>query len=151
MVGVCCCLKPRMLQYFNKLLSFTSDGSRSSSFGIREISWSLKSCEIRVKILQAYGILTGNSAAALPRCLLNYKAIWSSSINCRMFFIILLITLRAKLNDQHFVDNTLKLIHKNEKCCTWINISLKFVLKGPINDNPSNDLCTSLVPKTTTH
>ena len=39
-------------------------------------------------------------------------------------------------NGRHFADNIFKCIFLNEKFCTWIQISLKFVFKVPI-DNKS--------------
>ena len=38
-------------------------------------------------------------------------------------------------NGCHFADNILKCIFLNEKFCIWIRISLKFISKGPIDNN----------------
>ena len=44
-------------------------------------------------------------------------------------------TLRPRQNGRHFADNTFKRIIVNKKIA--IKISLKFVPKGPINNNPA--------------
>ena len=36
----------------------------------------------------------------------------------------------------HFADNIFKCIFMNEKICISIQISLKFIYKGPIDNNP---------------
>ena len=40
-------------------------------------------------------------------------------------------------NDRHFTDNIFRCILVNEKFCILIKISLKFVPKGPIDNNPA--------------
>ena len=40
-------------------------------------------------------------------------------------------------NGRHFVDDILWCIFVNEKFCILIKISLKFVPKGPIDNNPA--------------
>ena len=40
-------------------------------------------------------------------------------------------------NGCHFADNVLRCIFVNEKLCILIKIWLKFVPKGPINNNPA--------------
>ena len=45
-------------------------------------------------------------------------------------------TLRQRQNGRHFADDTLKHIFVHENVCIAIEISLKFVLKGPINNMP---------------
>ena len=39
-------------------------------------------------------------------------------------------------NDRHFPDDRFKYIFMNKKFCILIEISLKFVSKGPIDNNP---------------
>ena len=39
-------------------------------------------------------------------------------------------------NDRHFPDDIFRCILVNEKFCILIKISLEFVPKGPINNNP---------------
>ena len=46
-------------------------------------------------------------------------------------------TLRPRQNDRHFPDDTFKHIFLNKNVCISIEISLKFVPKGPINDIPA--------------
>ena len=46
-------------------------------------------------------------------------------------------TLRPRQNGRHFVDGTFKSIFMNENVWIQIKISLKFVPKGPINNNPA--------------
>ena len=40
-------------------------------------------------------------------------------------------------NGRHFADNIFRCIFVNEKFCILIIISLKFVPKGPIDNNPA--------------
>ena len=40
-------------------------------------------------------------------------------------------------NGSHFTDDIVRCIFKNEKLYILIKISLKFVAKGPIDDNPA--------------
>ena len=46
-------------------------------------------------------------------------------------------TLRPRQNVRHFADNTFKHIFLNDDVRISIKMSLKFVLKGPINNNPA--------------
>ena len=46
-------------------------------------------------------------------------------------------TLRPRQNGHHFADDTFKRISLNENVRISIKISLKFVPKGPINNNPA--------------
>ena len=47
------------------------------------------------------------------------------------------VTLRPRQNGRHFADGIFKCIFLNENIWIPIKISLKFVPKGPINNNPS--------------
>ena len=40
-------------------------------------------------------------------------------------------------NGSHFADNTFRCISMNENVCIMIEISLKFVPKGPVDNNPA--------------
>ena len=40
-------------------------------------------------------------------------------------------------NGRHFADDVFKCIFLNKKICILIQISLKFVPKGPIDNNPA--------------
>ena len=46
-------------------------------------------------------------------------------------------TLRPRQNGRHFADDTFKHIFLNENVRIFIKISLNFVPKGPINNNPA--------------
>ena len=46
-------------------------------------------------------------------------------------------TLRPRQNGRHFLDDTFKHIFLNENVVISIEISLKFVPKGPINNMPA--------------
>ena len=46
-------------------------------------------------------------------------------------------TLKPKQNGRHFPDDIFKCIFLNKNISIWIKISLKFVLKGSINDIPA--------------
>ena len=50
----------------------------------------------------------------------------------------LLNTLRLRQNGRHFPDNIFKYIFWNENAWISVKISLKFVLKGPINNIPAS-------------
>ena len=46
-------------------------------------------------------------------------------------------TLRPRQNGRHFADDVFKCIFLNKNVCILLQISLKFVPKGPINNIPS--------------
>ena len=46
-------------------------------------------------------------------------------------------TVRLRQNGCHFTDDIFRCIFVNEKICILIKISLKFVAKGPIDNNPA--------------
>ena len=46
-------------------------------------------------------------------------------------------TLRPRQHGRHFEDDIFRTIFVNEKCCILIKISLKFVSKGAIDNNPT--------------
>ena len=54
-------------------------------------------------------------------------------------FGALIITLRPRKNGRHFPDDTVEHIFLNENVGISIQISLKFVPKGPINNIPASD------------
>ena len=54
-----------------------------------------------------------------------------------MLFASMFNSLRPRPNRRHFADDTFKHIFLNENVRIWIKISLKFVPKGPINNNPA--------------
>ena len=62
--------------------------------------------------------------------------------SCFFAFVSLLCfvwfnTLRPRQNRRRFADDTFKRIFLNENVRISIKISLKFVPKGPINNNPA--------------
>ena len=61
---------------------------------------------------------------------------WSYWQNCVGMICQVLNSSLPEQNDCHFEDNIFKCIFMNGKVCLWIQISLKFVPKGPI-DNKS--------------
>ena len=56
---------------------------------------------------------------------------------CRTVYHTLFNTLRPRQNGRRFADDTFKRIFLNENVRFSIKISLKFVPKGPINNNPA--------------
>ena len=54
-----------------------------------------------------------------------------------LFHDLTLNTLRPRQNGRHFPDDLYKCIFLNENVWILIRISLKFVPKGPINNNPA--------------
>ena len=56
---------------------------------------------------------------------------------CSPFVIAVLNTLRPRQYGRHFPDDIFKCIFVNDNVLIWIQISLKFVRKGLINNIPS--------------
>ena len=56
---------------------------------------------------------------------------------CTCISKLLLNTLRPRQDGRHFVYNIFKCIFFNENCCILIKILLKYVRKGPIDNNPA--------------
>ena len=50
--------------------------SLSGKTSYRKISWSLEAARFRFELFQSLWNLAGTSAALLPRCLSNFRAIW---------------------------------------------------------------------------
>ena len=78
-----------------------------------------------------------------PQTFLKRKNIFKENVFenmiCGPFFSYLDIcvnTLRLRQNAHHFADDIFRCIFVNEMFCILINISLKFVSNGPINNNP---------------
>ena len=46
-------------------------------------------------------------------------------------------TLRPRQSERHFADDIFMYIFLNENCCILIKFSLKYVRKGPIDNNPA--------------
>ena len=64
---------------------------------------------------------------------------------CQTLATCIINTLRPRQNGRHFADDTFKYIFLNGNVIISAKISLKFVLKGPINNIPA------LVVRSTTH
>ena len=70
---------------------------------------------------------------------LRYAAHWKAARNEAMDYIALICfnTLRPRQNRRRFSDDSFKCIFLNENIRISIKISLKFLPKGPINNNPA--------------
>ena len=55
---------------------------------------------------------------------------------CLMYSTIV-NTLRPRQDGRHFADDIFTCIFDNENCCFYIKFSLKYVRKGPIDNNPA--------------
>ena len=56
---------------------------------------------------------------------------------CHHYLIMSLNTLRPRQDGRHFADAIFTCIFFNENCCILIKFSLKYVRKGPIDNNPA--------------
>ena len=67
------------------------------------------------------------------------SCLWDFSMSCHMqnFVAFLLNSWRPRQNGRHFADDIFKCIFLNENEWISLKISLKFVLKGPINNIPA--------------
>ena len=87
----------------------------------------------------------GSHFAVEPSQILHLARLWRfiSYFMCMMLEAVrrgyLFNTLRLRQNGHRFADDTFKLIFLNEYVRILFKISLKFVLKGRINNNPSLD------------
>ena len=75
-----------------------------------------------------------------PACLgvwLRMRFTWHDDSLGRVSVRLTFNTLRPRQNGRHFADDTFKPIFLNENIRISIKISLKFVLKGPINNIPA--------------
>ena len=57
--------------------------------------------------------------------------------NTQILTLQLFKTLRLRQSGQHFADDIFKCISLNKDIWIWIDVSLKFVLTGPINNIPA--------------
>ena len=53
------------------------------------------------------------------------------------WYRVLIISLRPRQDGRHFADDIFMCIFFNENCCILIKFSLKYVRKGPIDNNPA--------------
>ena len=70
---------------------------------------------------------------SVESCVFSWKCSWFDSSCASLVFN----TLRPRQNGRHFADDTFKRIFFNKNVRILAKISLKFVPKGPINNNPS--------------
>ena len=77
---------------------------------------------------------------------LSQQGVWSSALPMLLSAIVAVVdsyptrifnTLRLRQNGRHFTDDSFKCILLNENISISINISLKFVHKGQINNIPA--------------
>ena len=73
------------------------------------------------------GLRRSITTTAIPALHPSRISVYTGNIN----------TLRPKQNGRHFADNIFKGIFMNENIYIWINISLKFILRDPLNNIPS--------------
>ena len=74
---------------------------------------------------------------AIMKLITKSKQLRSDPLRRKMLAQHSLNTLRPRQNGRHFADDTFKRIFMNENCRISINISLKFVPKGLINNIPA--------------
>ena len=70
----------------------------------------------------------------------TFHVIMSSCNLCKYSDIYVIVIFNSSppgQNGRHFADDIFKSIFMNEKSCTFIKISMKFVPRGPIDDNPA--------------
>ena len=66
-----------------------------------------------------------------------FKLFMKRSWHGNHFSIVALNTLRPRQDERHFADDIFTRIFFNENCCILMKFSLKYVRKGPIDNNPS--------------
>ena len=72
----------------------------------------------------------------IPHLYLDLTWTWSAA---EVTKVALVNTLRLRQNGRHFPDDIFKCIFLNENVYILIKISLKFVPKGPIKNNPPSE------------
>ena len=72
-----------------------------------------------------------------PPLLFRIRSIWSQSHMSAELLPMYNNTLRPRQNGRRYADDTFKRIFLNENVRISIKISLKFVPRGPINNNPA--------------
>ena len=91
-------------------------------------------CIIRIRLWEIYDlwIYTGNTVFFILRLSSGFHS----------YYVIIMETvclniMRSRENGRQFPADNFKFIFVNENIYIWINISLKFVPKGPINNIPA--------------
>ena len=75
-----------------------------------------------------------NNSSWSHRC--TYLALpYSRDAVQTLYFILHINTLRPRQDGHHFADDSFTCIFFNENCCILIKFSLKYVCKGPIDNN----------------
>ena len=79
--------------------------------------------------------------AIRPQSIKHVKELYSLFKFYQSFFLgikllSLVYSLRLRQDGRNFANNIFKSIISNENCCILIQISLKYVAKGPIDNNP---------------
>ena len=82
--------------------------------------------DLRYRVISWIQILIFSICIVAIRWLVRIDAVLSTLFNA----------LRPRQNGRHFADDIIKFIFFNENSCISINISLKFVPEGQINDIP---------------
>ena len=72
-----------------------------------------------------------------PCCVINALQLVNVPVSRAFIHLAWFNTLRPRQNGRRFADDTFKCIFLNENVRISIKISLKFVPKGPINNNPA--------------
>ena len=69
---------------------------------------------------------------------------WKTTQNLRVYGSVLIVTPRLNINTlrprqdgRHFADDIIMCIFFNENCCILNKFSMKYVRKGPIDNNPA--------------
>ena len=70
-------------------------------------------------------------------CQMEYISSIIDTIRALPYFVVVSNTLRPRQDGRQFPDDIFKRIFLNENVIISIKISLKFVPKGPINNNPA--------------
>ena len=95
--------------------------------------WTLRSATIPIHILMEQ---TNQSALAYHSDIGISR--WIMEIDEAYMAILFYNTLRPPRQDgRHFADDIFTCIFFDENCCIFINFSLKYVRKGPIDNNPA--------------
>ena len=74
---------------------------------------------------------------ALYAFILNGNMLYIQKYDKYCYLLFVFNTLRPRKDGRHFAHNILTCIFFNRNCCILIKFSLKYVCKGPIDNNPS--------------
>ena len=82
------------------------------------------------KVIRCYGYLIYEIAWVIHQLIINWAKHW-------LLFVASINTLRPRQDDRHFPGDIFKCIFLNKSVWILIEISLKFVLKDPIDNIPA--------------